>query len=55
MNDQTLMERVITLEQKVSTLEDMLFAVTEVLEDQGITSKADLKSRSEKVRTERQL
>ena len=55
MNDQTLMERVVNLENQVLTLEDMLFAVTEVLEDQGITSKADLKSRSEKVRTERQL
>ena len=55
MNDQTLMERIITLENQVLALEDMLFAVTEVLEDQGITSKADLKSRSEKVRTERQL
>ena len=52
MNDQTLMERVITLEQQVIALEDMLSAVTEVLEDQGITSKADLKSRSEKIRKE---
>ncbi len=55
MHDQTLMERVFTLEQQVLSLVDTLFAITEVLEDQGITSKADLKSRSEKVRTERQL
>ncbi len=55
MNDQTLMERVVNLENQVLTLEDMLFAVTEVLEDQGISSKTDLKSRSEKIRRERQL
>ena len=52
MNDQTLMERVVNLENQVLTLEDMLFAVTEVLEDQGISSKAEIKRRSDKIRDE---
>ncbi len=53
MNDRTLMERVVALEQQVLTLVDMLLAVTEVLEDQGISSKAEIKRRSDKIQNER--
>ncbi len=53
MDDRTLMERVVALEQQVLTVENMLFVVTEVLVDQGITSKADLNSRSERIRKDR--
>ncbi len=54
MDDRTLMERVVALEQQVLAVENMLFVITEVLEDQGITSKADLNSRSEKIRKDRE-
>ena len=54
MNDQTLMERVITLEHQVLTLSDTLFAIAEVLIDQGISSKADIKSRYENIRKDRE-
>ncbi len=54
MDDRTLMERVVFLEQQILTLENMLSVVTEVLEDQGITSKSDLNSRSEKIRKDRE-
>ncbi len=54
MDDRTLMERVVALEQQVLTLGNMLLAVTEVLEERGITSRADLNSRSEQIRKDRE-
>ncbi len=47
------MERVVALEQQVLTLVDTLLVVTEVMEDQGITSKAEIKRRSDKIQNER--
>ena len=53
MENQTLDERVETLEDQVSRLVDMIFALSEVLEEKGIATKDEVMSSANKIREER--
>ena len=53
MENQTLDERVVELEHQVSTLVDMIFALSEVLEDKGVATKDEILASSKKIRNER--
>ena len=53
MENQTLHERVETLEHQLSRLVDMIFAVSEVLEEKGVATKDEIMASSKQINTER--